>query len=172
MCSCIDNDVIPLTAEFDLLAYSATHYAKPCLSLSQCSDISVCPDEAEPQRIGFKGIITLPKPVQFKSSVKECRQVANVFTYNTKRFLIRSLKSLHLHYLCLSHSGCFLHGDLRVHAAPPAVALQRSGAAPADAQPQEADCSRVRPVAASARLSGDGALVGAQPTVQIISELL
>lgn len=69
------------------------------------------------------------------------------------------------------HSGCFLHGDLRVRAAPPAVALQRPGAAPADARPQEAHGGRVRSVAAAARLSGDGALVGARPAVQIIGEL-
>lgn len=44
------------------------------ITLVQCSDVSVGPDGAEPQKIGFKGIITLPKPLQFKSSVKECHQ--------------------------------------------------------------------------------------------------
>lgn len=48
------------------------------LSCFQCSDINVCLDGAEPQKIGFKGIITIPKPVQFKSSIKECPQVSLV----------------------------------------------------------------------------------------------
>lgn len=76
---------------------SLTRYNPACHS--QCSDISVCPDEAEPQRIGFKGIITLPKPVQFKSSVKECRQVTNATPSSisaaggASRFLLGSLQS-------------------------------------------------------------------------------
>lgn len=41
----------------------------------QCSDLNVGPDEVEQQKIGFKGIITIPKPIQFKSSIKDCRQV-------------------------------------------------------------------------------------------------
>lgn len=51
----------------------------------QCSDVSVGPDGAEPQKIGFKGIITLPKPVQFKSSVKECHQVTQHYHITDKK---------------------------------------------------------------------------------------
>ncbi|KAM4540618.1 tandem C2 domains nuclear protein [Fundulus diaphanus] len=44
------------------------------ITLVQCSDLSVHPKEE--QKIGFKGIITVPKPIQFKSSLKEYRQDA------------------------------------------------------------------------------------------------
>ncbi|KAK5617314.1 hypothetical protein CRENBAI_007912 [Crenichthys baileyi] len=42
------------------------------ITLVQCSDLSVHPDEE--QKIGFKAIITVPKPIQFKSSLKEHHQ--------------------------------------------------------------------------------------------------
>jgi len=73
-------------------------------------------------------------------------------------------------HLALRSVGRDLHGDLRVRAAPAAAALQRSGVAAADAQPQEAHGGRVRPLPAAARHSGDGALAGAQPSVQILRE--
>ncbi|XP_044229859.1 tandem C2 domains nuclear protein [Thunnus albacares] len=41
------------------------------ITLVQCSDLNLPLDGAEQQKIGFKGIITIPKPIQFKSSVKE-----------------------------------------------------------------------------------------------------
>ncbi|XP_037603082.1 tandem C2 domains nuclear protein [Sebastes umbrosus] len=44
------------------------------ITVVQCSDLNVFPDGVEQQKIGFKGIITIPKPIQFKSSVKEYRQ--------------------------------------------------------------------------------------------------
>lgn len=71
---------------------------------------------------------------------------------------------------CFRCLGCFLHGDLCVYAAAPAAALQRSGVASANAPPPEAHGGRVRALPAAARRSGDGALVGAQPGVQIVSE--
>lgn len=45
----------------------------------QCSDLNLL-DGVEQQRIGFKGIITIPKPIQFKSSVKEYCQVKSKHT--------------------------------------------------------------------------------------------
>ncbi|XP_008291475.1 tandem C2 domains nuclear protein-like [Stegastes partitus] len=44
------------------------------ITLVQCSDLNLYPDGVEQQKIGFKVIITIPKPVQFKSSVKDCSQ--------------------------------------------------------------------------------------------------
>ncbi|KAM9341084.1 tandem C2 domains nuclear protein [Symphorus nematophorus] len=44
------------------------------ITLVQCSDLNLPADGVEQQRIGFKGIITIPKPIQFKSSIKECYQ--------------------------------------------------------------------------------------------------
>lgn len=44
------------------------------ITLVQCSDFSLTLDGGEPQKIGFKGIITVPKPIQFKSSVKTYQQ--------------------------------------------------------------------------------------------------
>lgn len=43
----------------------------PC----QCSDLNLPLDGGEQQKIGFKGIITVPKPIQFKSSIKDYSQV-------------------------------------------------------------------------------------------------
>lgn len=44
------------------------------ITLVQCSDLSLTLDGGEAQKIGFKGIITVPKPIQFKSSVKAYHQ--------------------------------------------------------------------------------------------------
>ncbi|XP_069016566.1 tandem C2 domains nuclear protein [Embiotoca jacksoni] len=44
------------------------------ITLVQCSDLNLPPDAVEQQKIGFKAIITLPKPVHFKSSIRECCQ--------------------------------------------------------------------------------------------------
>lgn len=41
----------------------------------QCSDLSLSLDGVEQRKIGFKGILTLPKPIQFKSSIKKYSQV-------------------------------------------------------------------------------------------------
>ncbi|KAM4624850.1 tandem C2 domains nuclear protein [Polymixia lowei] len=46
------------------------------ITLVQCSDLSLPADGPEQQKIGFKGIITMTKPIQFKSSIKECSQDA------------------------------------------------------------------------------------------------
>ncbi|XP_071385208.1 tandem C2 domains nuclear protein [Centroberyx affinis] len=46
------------------------------ITLVQCSDLNLPLDGGEQQKIGFKGIITMPKPIQFKSSIKECCQDA------------------------------------------------------------------------------------------------
>ncbi|KAF3845311.1 hypothetical protein F7725_008474 [Dissostichus mawsoni] len=44
------------------------------ITLVQSSDLCTFPDGGEQQKIGFKGIITIPKPIQFKSSIKEYQQ--------------------------------------------------------------------------------------------------
>ncbi|XP_072533413.1 tandem C2 domains nuclear protein [Salminus brasiliensis] len=41
------------------------------ITLVQCKDLSVCTEGAEQQRVGIKGVITMAKPVQFKTSVKD-----------------------------------------------------------------------------------------------------
>ncbi|XP_045563140.1 tandem C2 domains nuclear protein [Salmo salar] len=41
------------------------------ITLVQCKDVSLVQNSSEQQKISFKGIITMSKPVQFKSSVKE-----------------------------------------------------------------------------------------------------
>ncbi|XP_028994693.1 tandem C2 domains nuclear protein [Betta splendens] len=52
------------------------------ITVVQCSDLNLPPDGAEPQKIGFKGIITVPKPIQFRSSVKEyCQDVSFMETF-------------------------------------------------------------------------------------------
>ncbi|AWP16088.1 putative tandem C2 domains nuclear protein [Scophthalmus maximus] len=52
------------------------------ITLVQCSDLNLPPDGAEQPRIGFKGIITIPKPVQFKSSVKDhCQDASFMETF-------------------------------------------------------------------------------------------
>lgn len=132
----------------------------------KCSDLNLPLDGAEQQKIGFKGILTLPKPIQFKSSVKDCFQV-NVLKDHF-RLCVLGWENAPEFPPC--PSGRVLHGDLCVHAASPAVALQRSGAAPADARPQEAHGGRGRPLAATDRLRGDGPLARPQPSVQISRE--
>lgn len=44
------------------------------ITLVQCSDLNLSSEAVEQQKIGFKGIITLAKPIQFKSSAKEISQ--------------------------------------------------------------------------------------------------
>ncbi|KAK5857953.1 hypothetical protein PBY51_011161 [Eleginops maclovinus] len=44
------------------------------ITLVQCSDLGTFPDGVDQPKIGFKGIITIPKPIQFKSSIKEYQQ--------------------------------------------------------------------------------------------------
>lgn len=52
------------------------------ITLVQCSDFNLYLDGAEQQRIGFKGIITFPKPIQFKSTIKEsCQDVLFMETF-------------------------------------------------------------------------------------------
>ncbi|XP_023252100.1 tandem C2 domains nuclear protein [Seriola lalandi dorsalis] len=52
------------------------------ITLVQCSDLTLPPDGVEQQKIGFKGIITIPKPIQFKSSTKEsCQDVSFMETF-------------------------------------------------------------------------------------------
>ncbi|XP_070698690.1 tandem C2 domains nuclear protein [Pempheris klunzingeri] len=52
------------------------------ITLVQCSDLNLYPDGVEQQKIGFKGIITIPKPIQFKSSIKEyCQDVPFMETF-------------------------------------------------------------------------------------------
>ncbi|KAG7229184.1 hypothetical protein INR49_013127 [Caranx melampygus] len=52
------------------------------ITLVQCSDLNLSPDGVEQQKIGFKGIITIPKPIQFKSSVKEyCQDMSFMETF-------------------------------------------------------------------------------------------
>ncbi|CAJ1074774.1 tandem C2 domains nuclear protein [Xyrichtys novacula] len=52
------------------------------ITLVQCSELNLPPDGSEQQKIGFKGIITVPKPIQFKSSIKEfCQDVSFMETF-------------------------------------------------------------------------------------------
>ncbi|XP_072313731.1 tandem C2 domains nuclear protein [Eucyclogobius newberryi] len=44
------------------------------ITLVQCSDLCLSSDGGEQQKFGFKGIITVPKPIQFKSSVQAFQQ--------------------------------------------------------------------------------------------------
>ncbi|KAM9777661.1 LOW QUALITY PROTEIN: tandem C2 domains nuclear protein [Neosynchiropus ocellatus] len=44
------------------------------ITLVQCSELSIPADGPDLQKIGVKGIITVPKPIQFKSSIKDCGQ--------------------------------------------------------------------------------------------------
>ncbi|XP_076013894.1 tandem C2 domains nuclear protein [Genypterus blacodes] len=44
------------------------------ITLVQCSDLHLPLDGGEQQKMGFKGIITVPKPIQFKSSIKDYSQ--------------------------------------------------------------------------------------------------
>ncbi|KAL4656203.1 tandem C2 domains nuclear protein, partial [Arapaima gigas] len=41
------------------------------ITLVQCKDLSISVEGGEQQKVGIKGVITIPKPVQFKSSIKE-----------------------------------------------------------------------------------------------------
>ncbi|KAI4905025.1 hypothetical protein NFI96_020185, partial [Prochilodus magdalenae] len=41
------------------------------ITLVQCKDLCVCAEGAEQQRVGIKGVITMAKPVQFKTSIKD-----------------------------------------------------------------------------------------------------
>ncbi|KAM8914755.1 tandem C2 domains nuclear protein [Spinachia spinachia] len=52
------------------------------ITVVQCSDLNFFPDGVEPQKIGFKGIITIPKPIHFKSSIKDyCQDVSFMETF-------------------------------------------------------------------------------------------
>nr|XP_046269418.1 tandem C2 domains nuclear protein [Scatophagus argus] len=52
------------------------------ITLVQCSDLNLPLDGVEQQKIGFKGIITIPKPIQFKSSIKTyCQDVSFMETF-------------------------------------------------------------------------------------------
>ena len=59
------------------------------LLCSQCSDLSIPLDSSEQQRVGVKGIITMAKPIQFKSSVKEVSQVTRGPTRSSVGFTQR-----------------------------------------------------------------------------------
>lgn len=60
-----------------------THFDEKVIFLfsRKCSELNLPLDGAEQQKIGFKGILTLPKAIRFKSSLKDCCQVnvLNVF---------------------------------------------------------------------------------------------
>lgn len=43
--------------------------------LPQCSELSLPLEAAEQQKIGLKGLLTLPRPLRFKSSLKDSFQV-------------------------------------------------------------------------------------------------
>ncbi|XP_026194715.1 tandem C2 domains nuclear protein isoform X2 [Anabas testudineus] len=68
------------------------------ITVVQCSDLSLPPDGVEQQKIGFKGIITIPKPIQFKSSIKDYCQ--DVLFMETFVFALR-LQQLHCSALVL-----------------------------------------------------------------------
>lgn len=46
------------------------------LSSCQCCELNLPLVAAEQQKIGLKGILTLPKALRFKSSLKDCVQVS------------------------------------------------------------------------------------------------
>uniref|UniRef100_A0A3B4AAV7 C2 domain-containing protein n=1 Tax=Periophthalmus magnuspinnatus TaxID=409849 RepID=A0A3B4AAV7_9GOBI len=54
------------------------------ITLVQCSDLCLTLDGGEQQKIGFKGIITVPKPIQFKSSVKAYQQFMETFVFSLR----------------------------------------------------------------------------------------
>ncbi|KAM6912193.1 tandem C2 domains nuclear protein [Xenentodon cancila] len=68
------------------------------ITLVQCSDLNLHSDAVEEQKIGFKAIITIPKPIQFKSSVKAYSQ--DVSFMETFVFALR-LQQLHCSALVL-----------------------------------------------------------------------
>lgn len=66
------------------------------ITLVQCSDLNFHRDGVEQQKIGFKAIITTPKPIHFKSSIKEyCQDVSImetfVFTLRLQQLLCSAL---------------------------------------------------------------------------------
>uniref|UniRef100_W5LPE8 Tandem C2 domains, nuclear n=1 Tax=Astyanax mexicanus TaxID=7994 RepID=W5LPE8_ASTMX len=61
------------------------------ITLVQCKDLSVCTEGAEQQKVGIKGVITMAKPVQFKTSVKDDMVFMETFVF-----------SLNLEQLCSS----------------------------------------------------------------------
>uniref|UniRef100_H2M1A3 Tandem C2 domains, nuclear n=1 Tax=Oryzias latipes TaxID=8090 RepID=H2M1A3_ORYLA len=44
------------------------------ITLIQCLDLNLDADGAEEQKVGFKGFITVPKPIQFKSCIRDYSQ--------------------------------------------------------------------------------------------------
>ncbi|XP_047010407.1 tandem C2 domains nuclear protein isoform X1 [Ictalurus punctatus] len=73
------------------------------ITLVQCKDLCVYSDVGEQQRVGFKGVITMAKPVQFKTSVKEA--TPDVVFMETFVFTL-NLEQLH---------GCALVLRLQTH---------------------------------------------------------
>ncbi|MCI4376869.1 hypothetical protein PGIGA_G00193430 [Pangasianodon gigas] len=73
------------------------------ITLVQCKDLCVFLDGGEQQRVGFKGVITMAKPVQFKTSVKEA--TPDVVFMETFVFTL-NLEQLH---------GCALVLRLQTH---------------------------------------------------------
>ncbi|XP_028294120.1 tandem C2 domains nuclear protein [Gouania willdenowi] len=68
------------------------------ITLVQCSNLNLHLDSLEQQKIGIKAIITIPKPVHFKSSIKEYSQ--NVIFMETFVFALH-LQQLHCSALVL-----------------------------------------------------------------------
>lgn len=62
---------------FQFPAIFLTHFDEKVIFLfsGKCSDLNLPLDGAEQQKIGFKGILTLPKAIRFKSSLKDCCKV-------------------------------------------------------------------------------------------------
>lgn len=73
---------------FQFPAIFLTHFDEKVIFLfsRKCSDLNLPLDGAEQQKIGFKGILTLPKAIRFKSSLKDCCKV-NVLKVYFRVFL-------------------------------------------------------------------------------------
>ncbi|XP_060919632.1 tandem C2 domains nuclear protein [Labrus mixtus] len=92
------------------------------ITLVQCSELNLPPDGAEHQKIGFKGIITVPKPIQFKSSVKDYSQ--DVSFMETFVFALR-LQQLRCSALVLRLQ---MHGNKKRTVAECVFSLRQLGA--------------------------------------------
>ncbi|XP_072221640.1 tandem C2 domains nuclear protein isoform X2 [Leuresthes tenuis] len=74
------------------------------ITLVQCSDLNLHPDGAEQQKFGFKAIITIPKPIQFKSSVKEYSQDVSFMETFVFALRLQQLRRSTLHLRLQTHN--------------------------------------------------------------------
>ncbi|XP_075304353.1 tandem C2 domains nuclear protein isoform X2 [Odontesthes bonariensis] len=74
------------------------------ITLVQCLDLNLHPDGEEQQKIGFKAIITIPKPIQFKSSVKEYSQDVSFMETFVFALRLQQLRRSALHLRLQTHN--------------------------------------------------------------------